>query len=241
MKKKIKKYLKEFLYNKGYEITYLGEKKLLNINPFLAVKEDIQSKSPVFFDVGVNHGQTIDKIQELYPEAIIHGFEPSKMCYNSVLKKFNNNSITLNNKAIGDQIGTLDFNQYSWDALSSVLKREFTTATIVDTYKVDVTTLDTYCDEFGIDYINVLKTDTEGYELKVLQGATQLFKNNNIQFVHVELFFEPHFIGQSSAGDIINFLFEHQFKLVRFYEFERSKEGFASRVDALFVNPNFKN
>jgi FkbM family methyltransferase len=240
MKRVLKKYLKSILFKNGYEANYLGKNKLLNMNPFLAVKAEIKSKSPVFFDVGVNHGQSIDKIQEIYPEALIHGFEPSKMCYNSVLEKLNTNKIILNNKAIGDKIGTLDFNQYSWDALSSILKREFTTATIVDTYKVDVTTLDAYCDELGIEYINVLKTDTEGYELNVLQGATKLLQDNKIQFVCVELFFEPHFVGQSSAGDIMNFLFEHQFRLVRFYEFERSQEGFASRVDALFINPNFK-
>jgi FkbM family methyltransferase len=240
MKKKIKKHLKNFLFKNGYETNYLGKNKLLSMDPFLAVKAEIKSKSPVFFDVGVNHGQSLDKIQEIYPEAIIHGFEPSKMCYNLVLEKLNTNKITLNNKAVGDKIGALDFNQYSWDALSSVLTREFTTATIVDTYKVDVTTLDAYCNEFGIEYINVLKTDTEGYELKVLRGATQLLQNHKIQFVCVELFFEPHFVGQSSAGDIMNFLFEHQFRLVRFYEFERSNAGYVSRTDALFINPNFK-
>ncbi|MEZ4795943.1 MAG: FkbM family methyltransferase [Flavobacteriaceae bacterium] len=240
MKKKIKKFLKQFLYNKGYEINYLGKKNLLNINPFLAIKEEIHSNPLVFFDVGVNHGQTLKKIHDQYPNAVIHGFEPSKICYNSVLEKVNNDNIILNNKAVGDQIGILDFNQYSWDALSSVLKREFTSATIVDTYKVDVTTLDVYCSERGVKYINVLKTDTEGFELKVLEGASQLFKDNKIQCVHVELFFEPHFVGQSSAGDIMNFLFKHQFKLVRFYEFDRSHEGYASRTDALFINPNFK-
>lgn len=240
MKNKIKKKLKDFLFKNGYEVNYLGKRKLLNTNPFLAVKEEVKSKSPVFFDVGVNHGQSLDKILEIFPEALIHGFEPSKICYNVVLEKLNNNRIILNNKAVGEKIGTLDFNQYSWDALSSLLKREFTTATIVDTYKVEVTTLDTYCNEFGIEYINVLKTDTEGYELNVLKGAAELFKNNRIQFVCVELFFEPHFVGQSSVGDIFNFLFENQFKLVRFYEFERSKAGYVSRTDALFVNPNFK-
>ena len=226
MKKLLKKHLKNFLFKRGYEVTFLGKRNLLNMNPFIGIKSEIRSEFPIFFDVGVNHGQTLDKIQELYPKAIIHGFEPSKKCFESILGKPRNKEVVLNNKAVGDQVGILDFNQYSWDALSSLLKREFTASTLLETYKVEVVTLDSYCEEFDIDHINVLKTDTEGYELKVLQGAKRLFQNNKIQFVLVELFFEPHFVGQSSAGDIMNFLFEHQFRLVRFYDFEWSSIGY---------------
>lgn len=240
MKKSLKKHLKNFLFRKGYEVSYIGKKTLLNTNPYIAVKDKLKSKAPLFFDIGVNHGQTLKKIKEVFPEAIIHGFEPNAQCFKTLKESFNDTSIILNQKAVGAQEGILSFNQYSWDALSSVLKRVFTTSHVVDSYDVKVTTVDVYCKAHKIPHIHVLKTDTEGYELRVLEGARQMLEQQKVQFVCVELFFESHFVDQSTAGDIINFLQQHHFKLVRFYEFERSPEGFASRVDALFMNPNFK-
>ena len=84
-----------------------------------------------------------------------------------------------------------------------------------------------------------MKTDTEGFELNVLHGADKMMRENKIQFVYIEIFFLEHYVGQSSFGDIYNFLISKGFNLVRFYVFEYSDHGFASRTDALFINPNF--
>jgi len=240
MKHFIKTFFKGLLLKNGYEINSFKGHSILQPNPFEAIITEISFKNPIFFDIGMNHGQTLKQMKLHFPTCIIHGFEPNAQCFKSLEDVYNDSSIILNQKAVGAEEGVLRFNQYSWDALSSVLERVFTTSHIVDSYDVDVTSVDAYCKTHKISHIHVLKTDTEGYELRVLEGARHMLERQKIQFVYVELFFESHFVDQSTAGDIINFLLQHHFKLIRFYEFERSKAGFVSRTDALFVNPNFK-
>ena len=209
-------------------------------NPLKAIKSIIEINDPIIFDVGANQGQTIDSIRNVFPKSSIHSFEPSKVCFKLLKDKYGGiDNIKVNNVAVGAEKGILEFNEYSWSALNSLLKRAFTKAEIVDNYNVDVISLDDYCIKNSINSINLLKTDTEGYELNVLKGAFKLMDNNKIQYVYVEVFFYENYINQSSFGDIYNFLIQKGFNLVRFYDFEYTEEGFASRTDALFFNPNF--
>ncbi|MCF6278865.1 MAG: FkbM family methyltransferase [Flavobacteriaceae bacterium] len=236
----MKKILKTILFKLGYKIKKINNNKLLNPNPFLAVKHEIKRKRPVVFDIGMNHGQTLKKIKKAMPNSIIHGFEASKYCFKQLNENFGNSkNITLNNLAVGSENGILKFNEYSWDAMNSFLKRAYGNSKIIDTYNVKVITIDTYCLKNNIKQIDVLKSDTEGFELKVLKGAEKMMCNNKIQFIHIELFFDLNFIGQSSVGEIFNFLEKNKFLLVNFSDFSRTEKGYASKSDALFINTEF--
>jgi FkbM family methyltransferase len=220
----MKEIIKYFLGRKGYKISKLNDNELLNDNPFLAIKKRIPS-IPILFDIGANQGQTIDKIKSIYPHSNLHSFEPSKGSFEILKERFGETkNIVLNNVAVGAEKGSLEFNEYAWSHLSSMLKRAFTTSKIIDNYLVDIVSLDDYCEINKIYKINLLKTDTEGYELNVLKGASNMMNQNRIQFI----------------VDIYNYLLKKGFNLVRFYDFEYTKEGYASRTDALFVNKSFK-
>lgn len=110
----------------------------------------------------------------------------------------------------------------------------------METYFVDVLTIDAFCKNNAVSHINLLKTDTEGYELNVLKGSSEMMMRNKIQFVDVEIFFNENYVGQSSFGDIYNFLLENGFELVRFYDVLYTDDGVASKTDALFINKNFR-
>ena len=47
-------------------------------------------------------------------------------------------------------------------------------------------TLDTYCERNGIERIDLLKIDTEGSEIAVLQGASRMLSSDAIRFVYAE-------------------------------------------------------
>jgi len=237
----MKRILKKIVESLGYKITKKSSIELLDEDPFLAVQKKIMEETIVFFDIGANLGQTIQKIVKSCPRAKIFAFEPSKQCFGTLKMNFNTANVSLNNLAVGSASGQLEFNEYSWSALNSLLKRAYGSAKILETYLVDVVTIDEFCKENGISYINLLKTDTEGYELHVLKGASDLMKQNKVQFVYVEVFFNENYVGQSSFGDIYNFLLENRFELVRFYEVLYTDDGLASKSDALFINKNFKN
>ena len=223
----MKRRIKELTYNLGYRINKVNKIKILHDNPFFAVESIINTSNPLIFDIGANLGQSIDKIKKVFPNCSIHSFEDIK-------------NLKLNNMAIGEKRDNLEFNEYSWSSLNSLLKRTYTKSKIIEKYKVKVISLDEYCKENKIPYIHFLKTDTEGYELNVLKGASKLMNNNCIQFILVEVFFYENYVGQSSFGDILSLLTDKGFKLVRFYDFEYTEKGYASRTDALFINENFK-
>jgi len=62
------------------------------------------NKQPLIFDVGANAGQSIEIYKKLFPESIIHSFEPNSYELNKLLIKYkDNNKIILNNYAVGEK------------------------------------------------------------------------------------------------------------------------------------------
>lgn len=237
----MKRILKKIVGSIGYKISKKSKLTLLDEDPLFAIKDSLVGKEIVFFDIGANQGQTINKMRNQYPDAKIYAFEPSKNCFNVLNEKNNVTNVSIHNLAMGSSCGTLEFNEYSWSQLNSFLKRAYGSAKIVETYLVEVATVDDFCKKNEISAINLLKTDTEGYELNVLKGAAAMMQHNKIQFVYVEIFFNENYVGQASFGDIYNFLLEHRFELVRFYDVLHTEDGLASKTDALFINKNFTN
>ena len=114
MIKILKKYIKQTLFRKGYKVSKINNKPLQSDNPFFACKSEILTTEPIIFDVGMNHGQTLLKIKEIFPASVIHGFEASKYCFKDLYLKFGSQkSIVLNHLAIGEQEDVLQFNEYS--------------------------------------------------------------------------------------------------------------------------------
>lgn len=236
----MKKFIKPLLKFAGYKLTHLPGHPILNENPYKGVISRTATKKVIFFDVGVNQGQTIEKMKNASPGAEIYGFEPSEQSFQKIRDKYaNQEKINLFNCALGSHLGSLDFNEYSWSAMDSFLNRAYGTAEIRRTYLVEVSTVDEICATNNIPHINLLKTDTEGYELEVLKGARLVFENNKVQFVLVEIFFNENYKDQASFGDIYNFLIKYNFELVRFYDIFYTEEGLASKTDALFLSRSF--
>jgi len=237
----MKLFLKKILHKFGYKISKVYQNQLQDDNPFYGIKKSLIDKNNIIlFDIGANLGQTIKKMKMEFPTSKIYAFEPSRHCYEVLKKDVANNNVFIYHKAVGAKNDTIKFNEYSWSALNSILKRAFGTAQILDSYDVDLISIDSFCKENNISKIDLLKTDTEGYELEVLKGASNMMDNNNIQFVYVEVFFKENYIGQSSFGDIYNFLLGKRFELVKMYDFEVTTDGLLNRSDALFLNKNFK-
>lgn len=237
----MKIFLKKIVNNFGYRISKINKNQLQNENPLVAIKKAIRGQNEiVLFDIGANLGQTIKKMRFEFPVSKIYAFEPNRSCYNALKMNLDSKNVFVFNNAVGSENTTIKFNEYSWSALSSILKRAFGSAQIIDTYDVDLISIDSFCKTNNISKIDFLKTDTEGYELEVLKGASEMMDKNKIQFVYTEVFFKENFIGQASFGDIYNFLLSKNFELVKIYDFEITTDGLANRSDALFMNKKFE-
>ena len=103
---------------------------------------------------------------------------------------------------------------------------------------VEVKTLDDYCKENSVESLNLLKSDTQGYDLEVLKGAQGLLEQNRVQLIFIELNLNDAYKGQPRVDEILGFALDHGFSLVSLYNFHY-RDGRASWADALFVNPTF--
>ena len=66
--------------------------------------------------------------------------------------------------------------------------------------KVDCqfTTLDDFCDENNVEFIDFLKIDVQGAEFKVLKGAKKALSEKRIGVIQLEVILVDTYIGQKS-------------------------------------------
>jgi FkbM family methyltransferase len=93
------------------------------------------------------------------------------------------------NLALGSSVGSAEMFEFDSSTLNSLVPNAPYVVRFKQPHRriqVRCTTLDAYCKERGIDRIDVLKIDTEGYDLTVLRGGTKILASNAVRFVYVE-------------------------------------------------------
>ncbi len=203
----------------------------------------VPKPNPVCFDVGANKGQTIRFLQTCFTHPSIHAFEPSSATFSGLSKQSfgADKMVSLHQLALGEAVGQQTFHNYGTSELSSLLPLNrnqtesiFADQATVSEETVSVDTLDHFCAGQGITHIDLLKIDTQGYELSVLRGGASLFAAGHVSAVLLELNFSPLYDGQSDPLAVLGFLRDHKLQLVDFYEKERMKNRELSWTTALF-------
>jgi hypothetical protein len=105
--------------------------------------------------------------------------------------------------------------------------------------RVEVRTLDDYAEVNGVRSIDILKSDTQGFDLEVLKGARSLMAANRIHMIYMEIIFSDMYKNLPPFDEIFRFAIENNFKLVALYQFA-IQNNVASWADALFVNPEYE-
>lgn len=146
----------------------------------------------LIFDVGANKGQTVEWLRGFFPDTKIYSFEPVASSFNELRKNVSNDkNIFLEQLALGDLVEKRSirlFDEYSaLNSLKEELMNHHSNAKVEEIY---VTTIDKYCKEKGIDRIDLLKIDTEGYELNVLRGAENMLATKSIGMIYCEVGFQ---------------------------------------------------
>uniref|UniRef100_A0A832M253 FkbM family methyltransferase n=1 Tax=Oscillatoriales cyanobacterium SpSt-402 TaxID=2282168 RepID=A0A832M253_9CYAN len=171
-------------------------------------------------DVGANIGQTICEVLKYFPKSHIYCFEPVPSTFQRLSEQIDSYpNVFPFNLALGDQLSTCAMTAKPC-AEQNTLVFDVEMAKHTDTEMIDVKidTLDRFCVNNGIDKIDLLKVDTEGYELKVLKGAEQLLSSKCIDYILIECDFlersdEPH----GNFVEILNYLQLFHFNVVAFY------------------------
>lgn len=178
-------------------------------DPYLDVKRFASGQSaPVrtIFDVGANVGQTAREVLAAFPAANVHSFEPHPRAF-AVLNGINNARLSAHQLAFGPKAGEVTMYEYAADGTgshrNSLIDDAPSTAHFkgqAKEIKVPCMTIDAFCAENGIDQIDLLKIDVEGFELSVLQSARGMFERGKVRFVYAEFNDLMPFAGKTGGA-----------------------------------------
>lgn len=167
----------------------------------------------VFVDVGANIGYfTLLASTLVGPEGRVVAFEPSPYACSKLRQTLEANDIhnvTLLQKGVAEKPGTVSLSippDSDGNHNPSVLGYPQGTP-----LEIEVVCLDQVCRELGVDRIDFLKLDVEGYEPNVLQGSAQLLQQRRIRRVLCE-FNRPWLTAnQTTPQALFDFLKEQGF------------------------------
>jgi FkbM family methyltransferase len=179
------------------------------------IKNFFGKKKITLVDVGANLGGYTNLILQNTKVKEIHIFEPSKKCFGYLKKKFTQNKIYINNKALSNTNKMNTFYEsevLSQSSLHKVKNKFNSNLGNADVYKIECVTLDKYFYGRKKNFvIDLLKIDAEGEDLKVLEGASKLLKNRNIRLIKIELLNSFNQKNNSNINEIIFFLNKYNY------------------------------
>ena len=235
----IRKIVKQSLNHFGYQIRR-SDRVMDGRNAFVDMAAFVERTKPVCFDVGANIGQTVIRFHKYLKKPIIHSFEPGVAAY----KEFEANTenvvdLTRNNIGLGSHAERRVFYENSDSTMSSFLQPGTECwGEIAEETSTDIVSVDSYCEEHEIDKIDVLKTDTQGFDFEVIKGADRMMQQARIQLIFTEVIFNDQYEGQPEFDEMYRYLVDRGYRLVSFYEFFfRNKR--AAFTDAMFVHPDY--
>ena len=195
------------------------------------------------FDVGANRGQTYTQFRHDFPDAMIHCFEPIRTPFTELSKvTAGDPRVICENVALGEaagsQVVTLhaekDFlNSLRADLMNSAPGAEFQT--------VKIETLDGYLSAKGIQSVDLLKIDTEGYELHVLKGASQSLSAGRVSLVLSEMGFVSSDSRHTRFGELAELMLSYgyhfygMYDIYHFQEWRFEKQHWVGYANGLFV------
>ena len=211
-------------------LDFINKKKVINF-----FKKEISSIN-FFVDVGAHEGETSNLFNKYLSIKKIYCFEPSPINYENLKKKIaKKENIFLFNFGLGDRDGEEDFNQLEESSSSTLVelnqkskyfqkKKKILNLFIKKNFKifsqtVNIMKLKNFMHNNSIEYIDILKIDTEGYEMKVIKGAEEKIKN--IDYIYFEHHFDDMLKKNYTLTDVHNYLvkngFEKKLKIKMFF------------------------
>ena len=212
--------------------------KILNFFDFFYKKKIIKKIQQVkkkqhlkvVFDIGGHRGESIQFFLENLKIQNIYSFEPSKLNFRVLIKKskdlkkkFSSVNIFLENYAVGDTNENTILNYLNETSSSTIQnlntesryfkKKETFFGKLIDKkYQVKQINFEEYMKKKKISQIDLLKIDTEGYELKVLKGLKDSIKK--VSMIIFEHHYDDMILKDYTFGDIHDLLIKNGFQKI---------------------------
>jgi FkbM family methyltransferase len=145
----------------------------------------------VVFDVGAHHGQSVDACLRWFPAARIYCFEPVAQTYGVLARRVAAIArVRPVQLALGAAAGEACIRLEGTSDMYRI-DRDPRSETAGATERVTVDTVDQFAGREGINRIGLLKVDTEGHDLAVLEGAGRMLRREAIDLIQVEAGWHP--------------------------------------------------
>ena len=184
----------------------------------------------------------------LFPNARVIAFEPDPETFRRLRRRHGRApNVTLLNCGVGAMPGRLTLKRNTHSSTNSFLDvdedsrwvRETPGFRKIDPVEVDVVTLDGIADSLSLDYVDFVKSDTQGFEPEVLTGARQLLEKKRIGLLRLEVMCGKFYRKSVSLFDIETILHPFGYRLMSLGGLHFDKGGGLKYFDTYFaVNQN---
>jgi FkbM family methyltransferase len=199
-----------------------------------AARERVLIKT--IFDVGANRGEVAKKLSFSFPEAVVHCFEPVSGTHQELLRAIQRcKQIRAYNVGLGNSEEVREIRLHSVDGTNSVVEELNEDIRPGERKEaVRITTIDGFCERNGIDIVDLIKTDTEGFDLNVLQGGERTITRGT-KFIFSEFGLHEADHSHTSLSALWKYLEGLGFQLSGIYEPVYDKGGTFRYANALFA------
>jgi FkbM family methyltransferase len=171
----------------------------------------------IIFDIGANAGIYSFAAASCNPISQIFAFEPTPDILNHLKSTVNENHlqdrIHVHSTAISSTSGTAILNFFTGENYDNEGMNFVSTSAKDDkSIQVNTSTLDDFCIKYGLQNIDMIKIDVQGYEPEVLEGAEQLLSRKAINMIFFELNWNTVDKSRCSATRSVKILHEAGFK-----------------------------
>jgi FkbM family methyltransferase len=210
-----------------------------------------KSNKTIIIDVGAHRGESLKTFDKNAKKPYIYiGMEPNPDAYSDFKKlaesiKSEKSEIHCLASAVGNVDGKVKFLKTNESAVGGILSPVKGLAERVpsgdhlihEEFEVDLVTVTTLVKNFNLDTIDVLKIDTEGYDLEVLKGAVEVILLKIPKIIITEIFFVPYRENQAYFWDLATFMEKHGYHFVNLYDTRETTQGRLYTGNGLWVSP----
>ena len=200
-----------------YNVSYLCKEEYKIVSNEIFYREiykvNLINPSPLIFDVGSHIGLSVLYFKDVYPNSIIHAFEPNPNVYAILQENIDQNAlqnIQTYNIALGKKdtkrLLYIDSSGMCAFSTGSFKKNAWNGKQQTQPIEVSTEKLSNYIHQ----NVDLLKMDIEGAEIEVLED---LNANGKMKYIK-NIIFEYHLSKKHSIGKIINkFMSDYEVKM----------------------------
>ncbi len=185
-------------------------------------------------DIGANHGNWTRAALKYFPEAQYVLLEPQdhlKVCVQDLIDA--GYKIRRVNAGVADHAGVVPFFVSARDDSSSFLTRDNQSQpSVASETMVAVETLDAILSKYRLPVPDMVKIDAEGFDLKVMQGASSLIGKTDVFLLEASVLCP----FENSVARVVNTMADFGYRLVDITELNRSpKHGVLWLAELAFL------